>query len=58
MRWKTMLIGLLAIASVFLILEHRAHLAGVLPYLLVLAAMFFCMFGHRHGGHGQDGGRR
>lgn len=57
-RWKTMLIGLLAVTGVFLILEHRAHLAGVMPYLLALAAAFFCMFGHRHGGHRHEGGQR
>lgn len=40
----------LAIAAFFLIVEHRAHLIGWLPYLLLLA----CPLLHRfmHGGHG------
>jgi heme/copper-type cytochrome/quinol oxidase subunit 4 len=47
----------LAVAGVFLWVEHRAHILGVLPLLLLLAiclGMHFFM--HRgHGGHG--GGR-
>lgn len=55
-RWTAMFVGLLAIASFFLIAEHRAHLAGAAPYLLSIAAALFCMLGHRHGGHGGHGG--
>ena len=42
----------LAIAAFFLWTEHRAHLFGILPYLLLLACPFIHMFMHRrHGGH-------
>ena len=46
--------GFLAIAGFFLITEHRAHLFGVLPFLLLLACPLLHMFGH--GGHGGHGG--
>ena len=47
------LIGFLAIAGFFLFTEHRAHLLGVLPFLLLLA----CPLMHvMHGGHGGHGG--
>lgn len=49
------LCALLAIAAFFLWEEHRAHLLGVLPYLLLLACPFIHMFMHR--GHGNHGGR-
>ena len=43
---------LLAIAAFFLWQEHRAHLLGVLPWLLVLACPAMHFFMHRkHGGH-------
>lgn len=49
------LIGFLAIAGFFLVIEHRAHLLGVLPFLLLLA----CPLMHfMHGGHGGHGGSR
>jgi hypothetical protein len=44
----------LAIAAFFLITEHLAHLAGILPYLLLLACPFMHLF--MHGGHGGHGG--
>lgn len=48
----------LAIAAVFLWLEHRVHVLGALPLalpLLICIGMHFFM--HRgHGGHGGDGG--
>lgn len=47
-RW--VLIGFLAIGGFFLITEHRAHVFGVLPYLLLLACPFMHFF--MHGGHG------
>ena len=57
------LIGFLLVAGYFLVMEHRAHLAGVLnflPYLLLLGCVFMHLFmhhGHRdHGGHGGHGG--
>lgn len=47
------LAGFLAIVGFFLITEHRQHLFGFLPYLLLLA----CPLLHwlLHGGHGGHG---
>lgn len=42
----------LAIAAVFLWEEHRAHLLGALPYVLLLLCPVIHLFMHRgHGGH-------
>lgn len=46
--------GFALVAGYFLFTEHRAHLFGVLPYLLVLACPLMHLF-HRHGGHGHGG---
>lgn len=46
-----------AIAGFFLLTEHRAHVLGVLPYLLILACPLMHLFmhhGHGHG-HGHEG---
>ncbi|NJM92025.1 MAG: DUF2933 domain-containing protein [Rhodospirillaceae bacterium] len=44
--------GFLLIGLFFLLSEHRAHLFGVLPYLLILACPLMHLFMHRgHGGH-------
>ena len=55
---RLVLIAFLAIAGFFLIAEHRAHVLGVLPYLLVLACPLVHFFHRGHGGHGarRDGG--
>ena len=47
-------LGFVAIAAFFLLTEHRAHLLGLLPYLLLLA----CPLLHwlMHGGHGGHDG--
>lgn len=50
-RGKWVLIGFLAIGAFFLFTEHRAHLFGILPYLLILACPLMHLF-HGHGGHG------
>ena len=50
-------IGLLvfgAVAAYFLLSEHRAHLFGALPFLLLMACPLMHMF--MHGGHGGHGG--
>lgn len=52
--------GFLALAAFYLVAEHRAHLLGVLPWLLLLACPLMHLFmhrGHRHhgGGHGHGG---
>ena len=52
------LIAFIAIAGFFLWQEHRAHLLGFLPYLIVLACPLMHIFMHRgHGGHGDHGGK-
>lgn len=58
-RTKWVLIGFFAVAAFFLFTEHRAHLFGILPYLLLLACPLMHLF--HHGGHGgghgsHDGG--
>ena len=51
-------VGFLLIAAFFLATEHRAHLFGLLPFLLLLACPLLHMFGHGgHGGHGGEGQR-
>jgi hypothetical protein len=50
------LIGFLGIAGFFLWQEHRAHLLGFLPYLLLLACPLMHVFMHHgHGGHDGHG---
>jgi hypothetical protein len=45
----------LAIALFFLLTEHRAHLFGTLPFVLLLLCPLLHRFMHRgHGGHGGD----
>jgi hypothetical protein len=52
------LLGFLAIAAFFLLTEHRAHVLGVLPYVLLLLCPVLHLFLHRsHGsGHGEHHG--
>lgn len=55
--------GFLLIGAFFLLMEHWAHVLGVLPYLLILACPLMHIFMHRgHGGHGghhgHEGGKR
>lgn len=46
-----------AIAAFYLWTEHRAHLLGVLPFLIVLACPLMHLFMHHgHGGHGEKAG--
>jgi membrane-associated PAP2 superfamily phosphatase len=46
------LYGFLLIAAFFLLSEHRAHVFGILPYLLLLACPLIHLFMHR--GHGKE----
>jgi hypothetical protein len=55
-RWKWSLAGFLAVAAFFLWTEHRAHLLGILPYLLVLACPLMHIF--HHAGHGRGAHRQ
>lgn len=57
-RWfpasRLVLYAFLAIAGFFLFTEHRAHVFGLLPYLLILACPLMHLFMHgRHGPHGE-----
>lgn len=47
---RVVLVVLLAIAAFYLWSEHRAHVFGALPYLLLLACPLMHLF--HHGGHG------
>lgn len=52
-------LGFLAIIGFFLFTEHRVHLFGILPYLLLLACPLMHLFMHRgHGQHRNDVGGR
>jgi Protein of unknown function (DUF2933) len=46
-------LGFAAIALFFLWEEHKAHILGVLPYVLLLLCPLLHLF---HGGHGSHGG--
>lgn len=54
-RGRWVLIGFLVVAAFFLWTEHRAHLLGALPWLLVLACPLMHLFHHGHGHHGGHG---
>ncbi len=45
------LLAFLAIGGFFLLTEHRAHVLGALPFLLLLACPLLHLF--HHGGHGE-----
>lgn len=47
-----MWLGFLGVAGFFLVTEHRAHLLGFLPFVLVLACPLMHLFHHR--GHGAN----
>ncbi len=46
------------VGAFYLVTEHRAHLFGLLPYLILLACPLMHVFmhkGHGHGGHRHSG---
>jgi hypothetical protein len=47
-------VGFAAVALFFLLTEHRAHLYGWLPFLLLAACPLMHLF-HGHGGHAGHG---
>ena len=50
------MIGFLAIAGVYLWMEHRAHLLGVVVWLPLLACpLMHLVMHHGHGGHAEHG---
>ena len=56
-RGKWVLLGFLLIAGFFLFTEHRAHLFGFLPFLLILACPMMHLFHHGHGHRSGSGPR-
>jgi hypothetical protein len=48
--------GFLAVAGFFLFTEHRAHLMGALPFVLLALCPLMHFFHGGHGGHGRSGG--
>ena len=58
-RTGVVFIVFLAIAAFFLFTEHRAHLFGILPYLLLLACPLLHWLMHGgHGGHNEPHGKK
>lgn len=55
-RGAVVLLAFIAVAGFLLISEHRAHVLGALPFLLLLACPLLHIF--MHGGHGDHGSRR
>ncbi|OGY46247.1 MAG: hypothetical protein A2744_04620 [Candidatus Buchananbacteria bacterium RIFCSPHIGHO2_01_FULL_44_11] len=50
------IICILVVAAILLIVDHWAHVFGILPYLLILACPLMHLFMHKnHGGHDSDG---
>ena len=52
-RTGLVFLGFAAIALFFLWEEHKAHILGALPYVLLLLCPLLHFF---HGGHGDHGG--
>jgi hypothetical protein len=49
--WRVVLVGFLAIGAFYLYSEHRAHLFGALPFVLLLLCPLMHLFMHH--GHGK-----
>jgi Flp pilus assembly protein TadB len=57
-RTSLVLLAFLAMAAFFLIAEHRAHVLGVFPFLLVLLCpLLHFLHGRHSGGHAGHGSR-
>jgi hypothetical protein len=50
-------LGFAAIALFFLWEEHKAHILGALPYVLLLLCPLLHLFHGGHGGHGDREGQ-
>jgi hypothetical protein len=50
-RWPWFLVAFAGLTVLLLWQEHRAHLLGVIPYLILLACPLLHLFMHR--GHGR-----
>ena len=57
-RWAWFFVAFAGLAVVLLWQEHRAHVLGVIPYLIFLACALIHLFMHRGrghaGSHGED----
>ena len=54
---RTVFIAFAAIAFALIAYEHRVHVFGILPWLLILACPLMHLFMHRgHGGHSGHSG--
>ncbi|HEU4693442.1 MAG TPA: DUF2933 domain-containing protein [Vicinamibacterales bacterium] len=54
---KIAFLGFAAIAGYFLVTEHRAHLFGILPFLLLAACPLLHVFHHRGHGRSEESGK-
>lgn len=59
-RGRWVFLGFAAVAAFFFFTEHRAHVLGLLPWLLLAACPLMHVFmhgghGHRHGPDGDSG---
>ncbi len=51
-----LVIGVIAVGAYFLIIKHKEHVLGLLPFLFILLCPLMHVFMHRHhGGHGGHG---
>ena len=51
------LIVFLSVAGFFLLAEHKAHIMGLLPYLILMLCPLMHIFMHKgHGKHGNNDG--
>ena len=55
--WRTLLTMIGLIVAFYLLREHGGHVAGLWPYLLLLACPLLHLF-HHHDRHGHHGGHR
>jgi len=53
-RANIVLIGFIAIGGFYLVTEHRAHLLGWLPFLIILACPLMHLFMHHDHEHGNS----
>ncbi len=53
-KGRLVFIGFLAFAMLLLLTEHRAHVLGILPYLILLACPLMHLFMHHGHGQGND----
>ena len=56
-RSKWVFFGFAAVVVLMLAVEHRAHLLGWLPWIILAACLLMHFFMHGgHGGHGENSG--